>query len=271
MPGPATTRRRWRTPRPVWPCGRGRGRRYRPGRPAAALRAERASTYRSLGRARALALSRLGRHAEAADELARLARERPRDEEVLAELLRGEAATVGPSAALDRYEAYRRSLRDELGTDPGPALQAVHQQLLQGTAPVVRHGVAYEAQPAARPRRRHRRCGGPAALGPDHLDRRSRRPRQDPSRAGGEPPGGAADRPLRPARRRRPRRRRRRDEVAAALGAGGLDAPSASAPSPPASSPASRPCSVPARHCWCWTTASMSCAAPPSWRAPWCR
>ena len=115
--------------------------------PAAALRAERASTYRSLGRARALALSRLGRHAEAADELAGLARERPRDEEVLAELLRGEAATVGPSAALDRYEAYRRSLRDELGTDPGPALQAVHQQLLQGTAPVVRHGVAYEPNP----------------------------------------------------------------------------------------------------------------------------
>ncbi|HEX4908381.1 MAG TPA: BTAD domain-containing putative transcriptional regulator, partial [Actinomycetes bacterium] len=115
--------------------------------PVAALRAERASTYRSLVRARALALSRLGRHAEAADELAKLHRERPRDEEVLAELLRGEAATVGPSAALDRYEAYRRSLRDELGSDPGPALQAVHQQLLQGTSPVVRHGVAYEPNP----------------------------------------------------------------------------------------------------------------------------
>jgi DNA-binding SARP family transcriptional activator len=110
----------------------------------AALRAERASTYRSLVRARALALSRLGRHAEAADELAKLHRERPRDEEVLAELLRCEAATAGSSAALDRYEAYRRSLRDELGTDPGPALQAVHQKLLQGTSPAVRHGVAYE-------------------------------------------------------------------------------------------------------------------------------
>jgi predicted ATPase/DNA-binding SARP family transcriptional activator len=115
--------------------------------PVAALRAERASTYRSLVRARALALSRLGRHAEAAEELARLVRERPRDEEVLAELLRCEAATVGPSAALDRYETYRRSLRDELGTDPGPALQAIHRQLLQGTSPVVRHGVAYEPNP----------------------------------------------------------------------------------------------------------------------------
>jgi DNA-binding SARP family transcriptional activator len=88
--------------------------------PLAALRAERASTYRSLVRARALALARLGRHAEAAEVLAELVGERPRDEEVLAELLRCEAATVGPSAALDRYEAYRRALRDELGSDPDP-------------------------------------------------------------------------------------------------------------------------------------------------------
>jgi predicted ATPase/DNA-binding SARP family transcriptional activator len=115
--------------------------------PVSALRAERASTYRSLVRARALALSRLGRHAEAAEALIGLAAERPRDEEVLLELLRCEAATVGPSAALARYEAYRRSLRDELGTDPGPALQAMHQQLLQGTSPVVRHGVPHEPNP----------------------------------------------------------------------------------------------------------------------------
>jgi predicted ATPase/DNA-binding SARP family transcriptional activator len=115
--------------------------------PVAALRAERASTHRSLVRARALALSRLGRHAEAAEPLAELAGERPRDEEVLLELLRCEAATLGPSAALARYEAYRRSLRDELGTDPGPALQAIQEQLLQGTAPVVRHGVPHEPNP----------------------------------------------------------------------------------------------------------------------------
>src|SRR6266511_1837331 len=51
------------------------------------------------------------------------------------------------AAALARYESYRRSLRDELGTDPGPALQALHQQLLQGTSPVVRHGVPHEPNP----------------------------------------------------------------------------------------------------------------------------
>ncbi|MGA2828412.1 MAG: BTAD domain-containing putative transcriptional regulator [Streptosporangiaceae bacterium] len=112
--------------------------------PLSALRAERVPAYRSLVRARALALARLGRCGEAVEPLTELFRQRLRDEEVLLELLRCEAATVGPSAALARYERYRRSLRDELGTDPGPALQAVHRQLLRGEAPAVRHGVAHE-------------------------------------------------------------------------------------------------------------------------------
>jgi predicted ATPase/DNA-binding SARP family transcriptional activator/phage baseplate assembly protein W len=115
--------------------------------PVAALRAERAPVHGALVRARALALARLGRHAEAAGPLAALASEHPRDEEVLAQLLRGEAATAGPSAALARYEAYRRELRDELGTDPGAGLKAVHQELLSGEAPAVRHGVPHEPNP----------------------------------------------------------------------------------------------------------------------------
>ncbi len=115
--------------------------------PVAALRAERAPVHGALERARALALARLGRHAEAATPLAAFASQHPRDEEVLAELLRGEAATAGPSAALTRYEAYRRELRDELGTDPGAGLKAVHQELLSGEAPAVRHGVPHEPNP----------------------------------------------------------------------------------------------------------------------------
>src|SRR6266536_2733282 len=164
--------------------------------PVSALRGERASTYRSLVRARALALSRLGRHAEAAEALTDLVGEHPRDEEVLLELLRCEAATVGPSTALARYDAYRRSLRDELGADPGAALQAVHLQLLQGASPVVRHGVPHEPNPL---------------LGRD-------------------------------------------DDIAAVANLLRTSARS-----------------VPAPHCWCWTTASTSSAAPPSWCAPWCR
>ncbi|GAA2648096.1 ATP-binding protein [Streptomyces vastus] len=115
--------------------------------PVAALRAERAPVRTALVRAQALALARLGRHAEAAGPLAVAASEYPRDEEVLAELLRGEAATAGPSAALMRYEAYRRELRETLGTDPGAQLKVVQQELLRGEAPTVRHGVPHEPNP----------------------------------------------------------------------------------------------------------------------------
>jgi predicted ATPase/DNA-binding SARP family transcriptional activator len=115
--------------------------------PLSALRAARASTYRTLQRACALALSRLGRRAEAIEPLTDLIRESPRDEEVLAELLQCEAAIVGPSTALARYEAYRQSLRDELGSDPGATLQSVHLQLLHAVTPRVRHGVPHEPNP----------------------------------------------------------------------------------------------------------------------------
>ncbi|HWO67344.1 MAG TPA: BTAD domain-containing putative transcriptional regulator [Umezawaea sp.] len=115
--------------------------------PLTALRAGRRSAHRTLVRIRALALARLDRRAEAVDPLADLAVELPRDEEVLVELLRCEAATVGPAAALARYDAYRRSLRDELGADPGAALRAEHERLLRGAGPVVRHGVVHEPNP----------------------------------------------------------------------------------------------------------------------------
>src|SRR6202042_1314576 len=103
--------------------------------------------YRSLLRARALALSRLGRRAEAAGPLGELIHRSPRDEEVLAELLRCEAVTVGPAAALARYAEYQQRLRDELGSDPGPALQSVQAELLQADAPVIRRGVRHEPNP----------------------------------------------------------------------------------------------------------------------------
>lgn len=115
--------------------------------PLSALRAARASTRQSLVRARALALSRLGRRAEAAEPLAELVAAAPRDEEVLAEALRCEAATAGPSAALARYDAYRGELRDELGTDPGADVQNVYQELLRADTPVVRRGVRHEPNP----------------------------------------------------------------------------------------------------------------------------
>ncbi|MFL6121514.1 ATP-binding protein [Actinophytocola sp.] len=117
------------------------------GDPLSLLRTARVPTYRSLRRERALALSRLGRRAEAVHLLAELVEEYPRDEEVLAELLRCEAATAGPAAALARYAAYRRVVRDELGSDPGPLLRTVHEELLRSDVPPVRRGVPHEPNP----------------------------------------------------------------------------------------------------------------------------
>jgi predicted ATPase/DNA-binding SARP family transcriptional activator len=114
------------------------------GDPLAELRANRAATYRALVRIRALALSRLDRRAEAAGVLGELIRENSRDEEILAQLLQHEAATLGPSAALARYDAHRRSLRDELGSDPGAELLRVYRQLLERDRPVVRRGIPHE-------------------------------------------------------------------------------------------------------------------------------
>lgn len=115
--------------------------------PLSALRRDRAATYASLWRARTLALARLDRYGEAVEPLLELHDRRPRDEEVLLELLRCEAATTGESAALTRYEDYRRSLRDELGTDPGAALQELHESLLQTHPPLVRRGIVHEPNP----------------------------------------------------------------------------------------------------------------------------
>jgi predicted ATPase/DNA-binding SARP family transcriptional activator len=115
--------------------------------PLSALRSSLLPAYRTLRRARALAMSRAGRRAEAIAPLRELAGQHPRDEEVLLELLRGEAATLGPVTALARYDAYRQALREELGSDPGPALQRLHRELLLADAPVVRHGVREEPNP----------------------------------------------------------------------------------------------------------------------------
>lgn len=116
--------------------------------PVGELRAERAATHHVLVRSRALALARTGRRAEAVGPLASLAEVRPGDEELLLELMRCQSATAGPAAALATYDSHRRRLREELGTDPGPALQELHQELLRGQAPVVRRGVPYEPNPS---------------------------------------------------------------------------------------------------------------------------
>jgi DNA-binding SARP family transcriptional activator len=67
--------------------------------------------------------------------LSDLAAEFPLAEPVAAELLRALAATGRGADALDRYGKLRRRLVEELGAEPGPELQAVHEELLRGERP----------------------------------------------------------------------------------------------------------------------------------------
>ncbi|GAA4559127.1 ATP-binding protein [Pseudonocardia xishanensis] len=113
--------------------------------PLAVLRADALRILAELRRHRAVALSRLGRAAVALPALEELRGEK--DEELLLELLRSEAAVRGPAAALARYDAYRRELAEELGTDPGAALRAQQAVLLAESAPVRRRGLVSEPNP----------------------------------------------------------------------------------------------------------------------------
>jgi predicted ATPase/DNA-binding SARP family transcriptional activator len=92
----------------------------------------------------ARASSRMGAHGAALPVLEAGCAERPDDESLLADLLRSEAAVRGPAAALERYEQYRRGLRDRLGADPGEAAQRAHRDLLALDRPV-RRGLRYDA------------------------------------------------------------------------------------------------------------------------------
>ena len=105
--------------------------------PQAALRAEASKARARCRRARALALVALGRCSEAMGLLPPLCEESPGDEELLAALIRAEAWAGSPAAALERYERYRRQVR-ERGAVPGPALRAAHEAALEAESPVRR-------------------------------------------------------------------------------------------------------------------------------------
>jgi predicted ATPase/DNA-binding SARP family transcriptional activator len=104
---------------------------------------------RRAGEARALegvALHRLAEHEPALPLLSDAVACAPDDEELLAALLRSEAAVRGPGAALSRYQAYREDLAERLGVEPGPPLRRVHAELLALDRPV-RHGLLFDSTP----------------------------------------------------------------------------------------------------------------------------
>ncbi|MFC7103430.1 BTAD domain-containing putative transcriptional regulator [Nonomuraea rubra] len=94
-------------------------------------------------RVAAVARGRSGAHESALPLLEEAAGERPHDEELLACLLRSEAAVRGAAAALERYERYRAGLVARLGTEPGPELARVYGELLVADRPV-RQGILFD-------------------------------------------------------------------------------------------------------------------------------
>ncbi|GLW56563.1 AfsR/SARP family transcriptional regulator [Kitasatospora phosalacinea] len=98
--------------------------------PAARLEAQREEARRH----RLTAALALGRTAEVTAELAELCRDHPFDEQLQALQLRALRAAGRTAEALGRYEEIRRTLAEELGTDPGPELRTLHRELLTAEA-----------------------------------------------------------------------------------------------------------------------------------------
>ncbi|WP_407078084.1 BTAD domain-containing putative transcriptional regulator, partial [Streptomyces sp. NPDC126499] len=77
----------------------------------------------------------LGRAEDTLGPLAALTAEHPLDEPLRALHLRALRAAGRPAEALAAYETTRRALADRLGTDPGPELRQLYDELLAGEEP----------------------------------------------------------------------------------------------------------------------------------------
>ena len=86
----------------------------------------------------------LGRHAELVAELEALVAQHPLRERLRAHLMLALYRAGRQADALAAYQAARRALVDELGIDPGPALQELERAIL-------RHDAALDPPPSAPP------------------------------------------------------------------------------------------------------------------------
>ncbi len=77
----------------------------------------------------------LGAGAEVIGELEELVAAYPLHEQFVSRLMSALAAAGRTADALAAYQSLRERLADELGTDPGPDIQAQHLQLLRGSEP----------------------------------------------------------------------------------------------------------------------------------------
>ncbi|MEV4227375.1 BTAD domain-containing putative transcriptional regulator [Streptomyces bobili] len=123
-------------------------------------------------RTRAEADLLLGRADEAVPRLAELTSAHPYDEPLHALLIRALRDTGRPADALAAYDTMRRTLSDGLGTDPGPALRALHAELLDGNGAGPGNGAGHGRGVSPRHghgnggSQGHRRGGSHGHLGP---------------------------------------------------------------------------------------------------------
>lgn len=103
----------------------------------------------------------LGQPSVAVTRLTGLARQHPLRESVRGQLMRALYLAGRQADALEEYADLRTQLVEELGVDPGPAVQRLHQQILEQD-PALRPGPAPAVAPAPRPHR-------PSAVPPTDL------------------------------------------------------------------------------------------------------
>jgi predicted ATPase/DNA-binding SARP family transcriptional activator len=97
-----------------------------------------------------------GRHAELLGEITAAAHVHPLDERLAGQLMLAQYRSGRQADALATYQRIRRRLVEELGSEPGPALRRVHQQILEadpGGAPAARDDERSRGNLARRPTR----------------------------------------------------------------------------------------------------------------------
>ncbi|WP_216216224.1 AfsR/SARP family transcriptional regulator [Amycolatopsis aidingensis] len=95
---------------------------------------------------------RLSRHAELVPELLDDAAAHPLDEHIAGQLILALYRGGRQAEALEHYQRVRERLVTELGTDPGPELRALHQQVLAADPDLASPAAAEEAAAVAVPR-----------------------------------------------------------------------------------------------------------------------